>query len=322
MDPYLGALLDAAPHGVLTLATANEHGFDRHLVQKYVDRRDLVRPSRATVVSASVWASADAERRHLLRSVGAALVCRTPVAVSHTGAGVLHGLPVLGGVPALAHLCRRDPGGGRRTLRYQLHESYGAGAATAGLPWVVLPVLAVFGVAELLGFVAGVAALDAALHRRLTSPPECEQWRRRLQHRPHTRVWDRVIRAADGRAESPLETQVRLMVVALGYRVTPQVRLPDATSAFVARVDLLIEELGVVIEVDGAVKYQREDGSGSPEAVLSEKRRESAITDLGYAVVRADHDSLRQPALFDRRIQDAAKRARRPLRTEPRDSRR
>lgn len=64
-----------------------------------------------------------------------------------------------------------------------------------------------------------------------------------------------------------------------------------------------------MIEVDGRVKYVGSDGSGSVEAVVSEKHRESAICDLGYGLVRLDRPSLDEPGHIDTRIQDAARRA-------------
>lgn len=310
MEPQLQGAFAAAPYGVLTLPELERHGVDRRTAQALVDTAVLTRVARGAVVGGEVWAAADAERRHLLASVGGALVSRRPAAVSHTGAAVAHGIPLLRPPPTRAHLSRLDPGEGDLNSRVVLHETYGPNAAPPGHPRVVVPSLAVLGVTELLGFIAGVVALDGALRSGLTTLTECREWRRRLRRRPHVGLWDRVITAADGRAESPLETQIRLLLISLGYRVVPQVRLTTVTGAFVARVDLLLEDLGVVIEVDGAVKYVGRDGSGSPEAVQGEKRRESAITDLGYAVVRVDSATLRDPVQLRRRIDDAASRAR------------
>jgi very-short-patch-repair endonuclease len=65
----------------------------------------------------------------------------------------------------------------------------------------------------------------------------------------------------------------------------------------------------LVIEVDGAVKYTRPDGSASVESVISEKHRESALRDLGYGLVRLDHRSLQDPEQVRQRIYAAASRA-------------
>lgn len=192
-----------------------------------------------------------------------------------------------------------------------MHEGYGPDQASARddpAAGTVLAVLGAFGVAELDGFVAGVVALDAALHQGLTTTDEARAWIRRLRRRPGSGVIRRVVAVADGLSESPLETRCRLVLTALGYEVLLQVRLVTVDGVFVARVDLLIPALGVVVEVDGRVKYRLADGTGSVEAVVSERRRESAVTDLGYAVVRVDHAGLGHPEQLRKRITDAARR--------------
>ncbi len=104
------------------------------------------------------------------------------------------------------------------------------------------------------------------------------------------------------------------MLHALGYRPRSQVTLHTSDGAFVARVDLLIEELGVVVEVDGRVKYGQPN---STEVVVSEKRRESAIVELAYAVVRLEHHDVMDPPRVNTRIQSAALRAQPHRRLRP-----
>ncbi len=154
--------------------------------------------------------------------------------------------------------------------------------------------------------------MDAVLHRGLGTTDEVEHWLHRLAGRPGSRLLVRVAAAADHRSESPLETQVRLLLVSLGYRVELQRRIISADGEFVARVDLYLPDLGVVIEVDGRVKYVKDDGSGSAEALLSEKRREKALLDLGYGVVRVEYHDLQYPDRLVARITAAASRVRCP----------
>ena len=72
---------------------------------------------------------------------------------------------------------------------------------------------------------------------------------------------------------------------------------------------MLVVELAVVIEVDGAVKYARPDGTASVQSVISEKHRESAVRDMGYGVVRLDMRSLETPEQVRARVYAAARRA-------------
>ncbi|MGI8949812.1 MAG: type IV toxin-antitoxin system AbiEi family antitoxin domain-containing protein [Ornithinimicrobium sp.] len=303
------------PTGVFTLAEAAASGVHRHDLGQWATRGVITRVAPGAFVTGGRWQAASPERRLVLRAQAASLRLLAPALLSHSAAAALHGLPLVcspSGIPCLRlHLTRGDGGPSHTTRRHTLHRRYGTDQRAVPVDGVaaVLPVLAAFGVAEADGMVAGVVALDAALHQGKTTLEEAQAWLARLPRRPGTAVIRRVIHAADGLSESPLESRARLVVSALGHQMRLQVRLVAPDGAFVARVDGLIEELGVVIEVDGRVKYVGSDGSGSVEAVMSEKHRESAICDLGYGIVRLAHAGLSDPAQLDVRIQAAARRA-------------
>lgn len=315
LDLDLLALDRLRPTGLFTLAEATARGLHRRDVGQWVRDGATARVAPGTFVEAARWQQAGLERQHVLRAMATTMSLQTPVVLSHAPAAALHGLHLMPRRVSLPgrrlHLTRQSAGPSHVSTHYTLHRSYGADQCAQpidGVP-VVLPVLAAFGVAELDGMVAGVVALDAALHQGKTTLKEAQGWLTRLRRRPGSAVIRRVIEAADGLSESPLESQARLVVSALGHRMRLQVVLTTAEGAFVARVDGLIEELGVVLEVDGRVKYVGDNGSGSVEALLSEKRRDSAIRDLGYGIVRLDRLALDEPSQLDSRIQDAAVRA-------------
>lgn len=269
-----------------------------------------MRLHRGLYLPREVWDAAPEQERYRWRAAAQVTSLKAEVAVSHGSAAVLLGLPLWGQQPTRLHLSLTGPGRGWRREGYTVHRSYGEGSVVPdSAPPVVLPVLAALGLAETDGFLAGVTALDAALHRGLTTIEEARQWLGRLRRRPGMRMMTRVVEAADGLSESPLETKARLCVRLLGYRVSLQVVLRTVDGEFVARVDLLIEELGVVIEVDGRIKYQNPDGTASVDTFLSEKRRESGIRDLGYGLVRLDHPDLSRPERIRARILAAARGA-------------
>lgn len=310
-DEIVGLAL-RAPHGVITLDAAEDAGLERKELAALVRRGVLVRVAPGAFVVGEEWRCADAERRHVLQATAKVLLLGGRVALSHVSAAAFFRLPLLTPPGHRVHLVRTTPGSGRSRADFVVHRPYGLGALHAGVETkavpAVVPVLAAFGVAELRGFVAGVVALDAALHTRLTTREDVEDWLGRLERRPLVRLLHRVASAADASCESPLETQVRLLLVSLGYEVVSQRVLRTEAGEFVARVDLYLPELGVVVEVDGRGKYRAEDGSGSTASVLSEKRREKAIVDLGYGVVRVEHADLERPAQIDQRIAGAAAR--------------
>ncbi|GAA1158492.1 type IV toxin-antitoxin system AbiEi family antitoxin domain-containing protein [Ornithinicoccus hortensis] len=306
-------LLAGAHHDVLTLADARRAGASKHDITSLVARGHLVRLVDGTMTSRARWESCTTpEQQHALRATALTLVLSEQVALSHTSAAAVHGLPLLRRPGARVHVCRLGPGRGRSRQGYSLHRAYPGTERwlqPESDPLVVTPAVAALGVAALQGFVAGVVTLDAALHAEVATPEECHALLAAMERRPGIRLMSRVVAAANGGSESPLESQARLVVEALGFRVTLQVVLRTEHGEFVARVDMLIEELGVVIEVDGRIKYQNPDGTASVDTFLSEKRRESGIRDLGYGLVRLDHPDLSRPERIRARILAAARGA-------------
>lgn len=122
-----------------------------------------------------------------------------------------------------------------------------------------------------------IAALDAALHRPRDGEPL-------LTEAEYANFISRVpkrLRAAlelvDARAESPLETLVRLGLVRRGIRnITPQFS-PDGWQA----VDLLVGKR-LIVEADGAAFHDPEK-----DAI-----RDAAFRSLGYVVLRFGYDRI------------------------------
>lgn len=107
-----------------------------------------------------------------------------------------------------------------------------------------------------------------------------------------------VARHCDAGAESPGESWLRMVVTGLGYEVQSQVTVGRS------RVDLLITGTRVILEFDGAVKYQPGSWQGS-QSMLNEKRRQAELEAAGYIVLRVIWDQLSDPVRLDRRIRAA-----------------
>jgi hypothetical protein len=103
-------------------------------------------------------------------------------------------------------------------------------------------------------------------------------------------------------AQTPLETLSRLRLVIAGLpEPRLQVPLHDA-DGLVGYVDMLWDDLNVVGEADGALKYT------TGAVLLEEKRREDRIRALGYMVVRWTWDEIiSDPARVAARIRAAAR---------------
>ena len=118
-----------------------------------------------------------------------------------------------------------------------------------------------------------------------------------------------VLALADARAESPGETLVRF---AVGQAEMPPLELQIPVDTHLGRkyVDLGWPEVKVAIEFDGRIKYDT-SGGGAATAFYEEKRRQDALAEAGWLVVRVMWEDLQRPAALAARLWDAIRRQRR-----------
>jgi very-short-patch-repair endonuclease len=76
-------------------------------------------------------------------------------------------------------------------------------------------------------------------------------------------------------------------------------------AGFVGRVDFLVAGR-VVVEFDGAVKYEGAEGRA---ALVREKQREDRLREAGYIVIRVTWSDLDRPAVLMARVRAALARA-------------
>ena len=141
--------------------------------------------------------------------------------------------------------------------------------------------------------VDAVAAIDAALLRRLTTRDELTAVLDRQVHVPGIPRSLRAVALADGRAESWLETAGRLTFAALGLPVfVPQVEL-RVGGRIVKVADGWYQDAALAVEFDGRVKYRRPAFGRTPtEELWREKRDEDLLRSLGVQFVRVTADDL------------------------------
>jgi very-short-patch-repair endonuclease len=151
---------------------------------------------------------------------------------------------------------------------------------------------------------AGLAAMDSALHRSLCSLADLESSARALAG-PKVGTVERVIAACDPSSESVGETRTRIILVDGNVPFASQVDIADS-SGFIGRVDFLVDGC-VVVEFDGMIKYA---GQAGQAALAREKIREDRLRRAGYEVVRIVWSELDDPAAILRRIDQARRLAR------------
>jgi very-short-patch-repair endonuclease len=147
-----------------------------------------------------------------------------------------------------------------------------------------------------------VAVLDSSLHRRLLVEDDLDLVRGLVTGHRGAASALRWIREADGRAESPLETRVRLR--ASDANLAPdelQYRVTNAIGDVVAIGDLAwIRAHGTVIgEADGVEAHD------NPVAVFRDRHRQNALLAAGFTVVRFTWRDTLDPATIPRTLRAA-----------------
>lgn len=205
--------------------------------------------------------------------------------VSHMSAAIVHGLPVRWTDLDQVHVTRPGPTHGRRGRGLVLHTSRlepDEVVVADGVPSTTLA-RTVADLAIGMPFEWGVVMADAAL--RLGTPrEELMDAVARYPRRPHLARARRVIAFADPGAESPAESMSRAQL-ALALIPLPSLQVPILRNGtIVARGDLAWEEIRLVAEVDGALKYgpREDDPSAGQRAILAEKKREEQLRLAGW----------------------------------------
>lgn len=129
-----------------------------------------------------------------------------------------------------------------------------------------------------------VPALDFVLHEKLATADELRDVLEMCRTWPGARRACRAVRLSDSRAESPLESVSRLVILRLGLPTPePQVIIRDRAGRYLGRCDFYWDEFGVAGEADGKAKYAVDSSVGQ-----AEKDREAAFRRVRLEVTRWD----------------------------------
>lgn len=239
----------------------------------------------------------DTVARHALAVRATAQRMTADTVVSHVSAAVLHGLTLWGLPLQRVHLTRDRVSGGRRTALRHLHTARLDAVDVTQIDGIRVTSVArtLADLALTVPFEPALVAVDAALHRHRTTAVALADAVERAGGRRGSPPARRVVAAADARSESPGETRSRIAIARAGL---PAPTLQHAVPELGFRTDFYWEEFRTVGEFDGKVKYGRNvrPGQDPGDVVFAEKRREDALRDLGFEVVRWTWDELR---LFD-----------------------
>jgi predicted transcriptional regulator of viral defense system len=219
-------------------------------------------------------------------------------------AAELHGI---GGAPASTQvhvITPRALGRGRRILdrsirSHQMELDDADVTVVDGIP-VTTAARTLMDLACHLDRLEAVAVADSALNRGLVTEDELAALALRLRGRRGAIAARQAFAEADARAESPLETRVRLR--AADGKVAPdqlQYVVRRADGRFVARCDFAWTGRRVVGEADGIGPHS------SPDALLYDRERQNAVLAMGFHIVRFTWDDTLMPDTIPRMIRSA-----------------
>jgi hypothetical protein len=223
---------------------------------------------------------------------------------SHESAAVLHGLPIFGRWPDAVHLIDERRTGGRSQLdvvRHCLGLDGVRGDTAHGLA-VTSPARTAFDIALSRSFTAGVVTADAAFRQ---FPGARVEFADLVEWFGDRRGWRKVARVqafGDPAAETPGESESRVLIHQLGF-IRPILQFEVRSAWHRDRADFGWPEVGALGEFDGEVKYRLDryrKGGTAADVVIREKNRENRLRRSYPHFARWDAADLREPSRLHR----------------------
>jgi len=153
-----------------------------------------------------------------------------------------------------------------------------------------------------------IAIIDGALREGRLAVDDIEAVRGQLRRRRgvvRVRPW---LDHVDGRAESPLETRIRVICTDAGLRPeTLQHVIRDADGYILAVADLAWPSRRLLVEADGAAVHS------SLEALYHDRRRQNALIAQGYTILRFTWEDTRRPGYVVSAVRAALAAAPQPV---------
>ena len=151
------------------------------------------------------------------------------------------------------------------------------------------PARTIFDLSRQLSLVEAVVLADMALHAGLIDRTQLSDWIDSRKGKQGVRAARRVLELAEARAESPMETRLRMLLVLNGLpRPEVQVTLRDESGAFLGRPDLYYREHRLGLEYDGETHRT---------SLVEDNRRQNRLLMSGIKLLRfTAADVLRRPA--------------------------
>lgn len=286
------AQLADAGVGARSLSSALNHGL-------------VFRLRKGAYVQAGDWRGAKPWDRDKLRLFAHMVTVRSDSIYSHSSAARLHGLFVWNCGSAV-HVCVQSAVSGTSGAKDVVghREQVAANESQTMLlrhGWQVLATTlerTVVDCARRGGFAEAAIIGDHAL-RKGASVEVMWAMVDAVPGRRGVRRAHRVLRALDGRSESPGETRTRLIIAEMNI-AQPDLQVELVVAGHTYRPDFVWKEQKLIVEFDGDYKYFAYRPTA--EVLLNERKREKRLMEAGWNFVRLEWDDLGNPAEVKRRI--------------------
>ena len=283
-------------------------GYTDRQIRTLVKTGELHRVRHGSYCSGELWKSLSREDQHRVLARAVLARAHPSTVLTHVSSAIEQRGPVWGHDLTKVHTTRTDGRAGRKESDRVQH----AGTMPAyhvrqvnGVP-VSLPARCAVEMTTISTVESALVTVDGFLHAGLTTPSGVRQFAHRTRLWPNSLRTTVVLRLADGRRESAGESRTGYFFYAQGLpRPEPQVVVLDEYGVEFARVDFAWIELGVFLEFDGRIKYERfrREGETLDAFLLREKAREERICQLtGWVCIRITWAQLDAPRLLAGRI--------------------
>jgi hypothetical protein len=285
-----------------------DSGYTDRQIRTMVKSGELHRVRHGSYCDATLWDSLSLADRHRVLARAVLARAHPTTVLTHVSSAIEQGAPVWGHDLTKVHTTRTDGRAGRKECDRVQH----AGSmpdyhvkVVNGVP-VSLATRCAVEMTTVSTVESALITVDGLLHAGLTSTSGVRQFAHRTRWWPNSLRTNVVLRLADGRRESAGESRTAYFFYSQGLlRPEPQVWILDERGARFARVDFAWVELGVFLEFDGKIKYERHRRPGETleQFLLREKEREERICQLtGWVCIRVTWAQLGAPQQLAARI--------------------
>ena len=273
--------------GALRPLMWNETGLDGAACARPDLSHDWLRVAAGVYAPRAAWQEAAWMERYELLLEAAHRKYGENLVLAGASAVAAYGLPLVGTVLRRVEVVDGSPGRVRTSLLRRHLRRRGTEVVRVGGHLAVALPDSLIDLARWNGLMAGVAAMDAALHNGLCSADALQEALARLPETarggPRAR---QAVRLADGRSESPGESMSRVRM--WEHRLPkPELQVSARGGSELYILDFYWPDLEVAGEFDGRVKYRSASFGQDPEDVVwREKLREDALRASGLTVAR------------------------------------